>query len=79
MTLVEESVSTETVACLVGLLDQAQRGELVGVAVGAIYKRSNFGTCSAGEARRNPVFTMGVLDILREELGHGAVHIPVRK
>lgn len=61
-------VSTDTVKCLSELLEQAREGELVGLAIGAIYRGSNYGVRCVGEAQRNPVFTMGVVDILHEGL-----------
>lgn len=75
---VVDAVSTDTVQRLVELLDQAKRGELVGVAVGAIYKRSNFETFVTGEASRNPVFTMGVVALMHGQLSTRMQHLRQR-
>jgi hypothetical protein len=67
-TLIPDRVSHDTVACLETLLEQARRGEVIGVAFGAILKRNNYIVNTAGEAHRNPTFARGILLALDDQL-----------
>jgi hypothetical protein len=66
-------VSADTIECLARLLEQAKRGEVLGLAFGVILRRSNYTVHTTGEARRNPTFTRGVLAALDDHLSD-AVH-----
>jgi len=67
-TLLPDSVSHDTVVCLETLVEQARRGEIVGLAFGAILRRNNYIVNTAGEAYRNPTFARGVIAALDDEL-----------
>lgn len=60
--------SPETVAALRWLLEQAEAGYVVGVAYVAVHKGKTFATHAAGEARRNPAFTCGMLGALAYDM-----------
>jgi hypothetical protein len=66
--LVVDNVSNETVECLEQLLDQAKRGNLIGVAFAAMLKRRGYIVNSAGEAHRNPTFSRGMVRALDDQL-----------
>ena len=66
--LIPDSLSADTVECLVQLLEQARMGEITGIAFGAILRRRSFIVNSAGSARRNPTFARGMLAALDDEL-----------
>lgn len=60
-TLVNETVSHDTIEALEFLLQEARSGELIGLAYGAMLKRRTCIVDTAGEAYRNPLFTLGVV------------------
>jgi len=62
-------MSVDTVQALRQLLAEAERGEIVGVAFAAMYKRRNFFVGAAGEAYRNPTFARGMVCALSDQLG----------
>jgi hypothetical protein len=68
-TLVRDNISTDTVQCLDTLLEQARKGEVIGLAFVAILKRRNYVVNTAGEAHRNPTFARGCVGALDDELG----------
>lgn len=68
-TLLDDHISTDTVACLETLLSQARAGEVIGIAFAAILKRRNYVVNTAGEAHRNPTFARGCIRALDDELG----------
>lgn len=71
--LLKESSSDDTIACLEHLLDKAKRGELVGLAFGAIMRRSHYMVHATGAASQNPTFARGVIAALDDHLRE-AVH-----
>lgn len=66
--LVPDSLSTNTIKCLETLLEHARSGEVIGIAFAAMLKRQKFIVNSAGEARRNPTFSRGMVAALDDEL-----------
>ena len=66
--LVREPVSHSTVQCLRQLLEAAERGEIVGLAFGAVLKGKRYMVNTAGEAYRNPTFTRGMICALDDDL-----------
>lgn len=67
-TLIRDSLSHETVDALEQLLAAAKRGEIIGVAYAAMLKQRNYIVNTAGEAYRNPTFTLGMVRVLDDEL-----------
>jgi hypothetical protein len=57
-------VSHDTVECLESLLEEARRGEVIGVCVAAMHKRRNYTVRACGEAHRNPTFSSGMVGAL---------------
>lgn len=66
--IVREKVSHDTVEALEFLLHEARRGELIGIAYGAIMKRRSCIVDTAGEAYRNPLFALGVVCMLSDDV-----------
>lgn len=66
--LVPDTISHDTVEALQTLLDDARRGQIIGVAFCAMYKRREFIVNTAGEAHRNPTFTRGMVACLNDTL-----------
>lgn len=66
--LVPDTVSNDTVECLQTLLDQARRGEIIGLAYTAVLKRRGYIANTAGEAHRNPTFSRGMVAALDDQL-----------
>jgi hypothetical protein len=67
--LLKAGPSKDTVECLTTLLDQAKKGDLVGLAFGAIMRHSNYSVHATGAARLNPTFTRGIIAALDDRLG----------
>lgn len=67
-TLVQGSVSTDTITCLEALLEDARRGSVIGIAYTAMLKRRGYIVNSAGEAHRNPTFARGMVAALDDHL-----------
>lgn len=65
-----EGVSRDTVECLRALLQQAEKGEVIGVAYAAMHKKRRYTVHTCGEAHRNPTFCRGMLAALDDELGY---------
>jgi len=59
--LVPDTVSGDTVKALRYLLAEAKKGQIIGVAYVAMYKRREFIANAAGEAKRSPTFTRGMI------------------
>lgn len=68
--LIPDTISIDTVECLETLLDQARRGQIIGLAFAAMLKRRGYIVNTAGEAHRNPTFARGMLAALNDRLGH---------
>lgn len=66
--VVREPVSHDAVEALEFLLHEAKRGELIGIAYGAIMKRRSCIVDTAGEAYRNPLFALGVVCMLSDDI-----------
>jgi hypothetical protein len=66
--IVREAVSHDTVEALEFLLHEAKRGELIGIAYGAMMKRRSCIVDTAGEAYRNPLFALGVVCMLSDDI-----------
>lgn len=65
-------VSSDTAEALSGLHSQAQEGKVIGMAFVAMYNGRFFVTGSTGECHRNPVWALGMVDILRARLRRDA-------
>lgn len=61
-------ISQETVAVLEGLLTQAKRGEVLGVACVSLHKCQRWGRVTSGLAMNDPVIAIGALHILMHDL-----------
>lgn len=58
----------DTIECLERLLEEARRGQIVGVAVAAMRKGHKFATVVTGEAYCNPVFARGMVASLDDHV-----------
>jgi transposase len=67
-TLIKAGNSDDTVACLRQLLQEAERGEVVGVAYCAMLRRREYVINVCGEAHRSPTFTRGMVAALDDHL-----------
>jgi hypothetical protein len=67
--LVRDGMSSDTVTVLRQLLEEAERGDIIGVAFAAMCRRRRFFVSAAGEANRNPTFARGMVAALDDELG----------
>jgi hypothetical protein len=67
-TLAKDQVSHDVVEALEFLLHEAKRGELIGLAYGAMLKRRSCIVDTAGEAYRNPLFALGVVCMLSDDI-----------
>lgn len=68
LTLIYEPVSHETVAALKYLLQEAERGELIGLAYAAMLKRRACLVDTTGEAYLNPIFALGMVSMLSADI-----------
>lgn len=66
--LMRAKVSHDTVEALEFLLHEAKRGEVIGLAYGAMMKRRACIVDTAGEAYRNPLFALGVVCMLSDDI-----------
>lgn len=66
--LVPEQISHDTTEALRVLHAHAQEGKIIGVTFAAMYRGRFFVADSAGECYQNPVWTLGMLDILKSKL-----------
>lgn len=71
-TLMHAQVSHDTVKALEFLLHEARRGEVIGIAYGAMMKRRSCIVDTAGEAYRNPLFALGVVCMLSDDVAKRA-------
>lgn len=67
--LATDHVSDDTIAALKELLAHAKAGQIIGLAFVAMYKGRRYITNTAGEAKRNPTFTRGMVAALDDQLG----------
>lgn len=66
--LLRAKISHDTVEALEYLLYEAKRGEVIGIAYGAMMKRRSCIVDTAGEAYRNPLFALGVVCLLSDDI-----------
>lgn len=66
--LVPDELSDDTVEALRVLYEDAQAGRLVGIAFAGMYRGRRYIVNAAGEARRSPTFSMGMVTMLLDEL-----------
>lgn len=70
--LVPDAISDDTIRALEQLLRQARKGDIIGLAFVAMYRRREYIANAAGEAKRNPTFTRGMIAALDDALGRQA-------
>lgn len=66
--LIQLHPSDDLVETLEYLLQEARTGRMIGLAYGAILKRRAYFVDAAGEAHRNPMFGVGVANVLAYDL-----------
>lgn len=66
--LIRSKISHDTIEALEFLLHEAQRGQVIGLAYGAIMKGRACIVDTAGEAYRNPLFALGVVCLLSDDI-----------
>lgn len=66
--LVRDEISQDTVEALEELLRSAKNGQLVGIIFGVMMKHRRYMVNSAGEARRDPTFALGMCHMLTSEM-----------
>lgn len=66
--LVTRTISHDTIEALSTLLDQAKRGDLIGVAFAAMYNEGGYLVDAAGEAHKSPTFARGMIKALDDKL-----------
>jgi hypothetical protein len=66
--LMPDNISHDTVEALKSLLEEAERGEIIGFAFAAMYKGRDFIVNTAGEAYRSPTFARGMVQALDDHL-----------
>lgn len=60
-----ENVSRDTVQTLEILLEEARRGELIGLAYSAMYRPRDFTVNATGEVKRSPILASGMVSRLQ--------------
>lgn len=70
--LVPDTISGDTVEALEQLLADARKGVVVGIAYAAMYRRKEFIVNAAGEAKKSPVFSRGMIACLDDALARQA-------
>jgi hypothetical protein len=69
ISLVQSAISEDTVEALKAVLAEAERGDVLGLSLVVIHKKSrSFSVETTGEARRNPILALGTLTMLDEHL-----------
>lgn len=66
--LMPDNVSPDIVAALAQLLDEAKKGDVIGLGFIAVYKRREYIVNVAGELRRNPTLARGMVASLDDYL-----------
>lgn len=59
------------------LYEARHKRELIGLAVGALYRQRRYIVTTSGEARRCPAFALGVVNVLRRRLEDSIVGTPI--
>lgn len=72
ITLVRPEVSHDTIEALEFLLYEARRGELVGLAYGAMLRQRACIVDTAGDLHNNPVLSLGVVCMLSNDIADRA-------
>lgn len=67
-TLIQQDISHDTIEALEYLLYEARRGELIGLAYGAVLKGRDYFVHTTGEADRNPLLGLGIVNVLWRRL-----------
>lgn len=68
--VIRERISQETIATLSELLEEAQCGELIGIAGVALYAKRRYQFRLAGEGERSPTFALGAVTGLQTYISH---------
>lgn len=66
--LIRDDVSHDTIEALEQLLASARQGQAIGLIFGVMMKRRRYIVNSAGEARNDPTFALGMCSVLGSEL-----------
>jgi hypothetical protein len=74
--LIEDAISRETVKALEELLSDARSGRIIGIGFVAMYRRREYIANTAGECRRNPTFTRGMLRVLDDKVARAISSMP---
>lgn len=67
-TLVGDTLSKDTVEALEELLTNARKGKVIGIAFAVMLKERHFWVNTAGEAHRNPGFSLLMTRMLDDQL-----------
>lgn len=62
---VSPAIDLDTIECLERLLEEARSGQVIGIAYAAMYQRRSYVVDAAGEAHRNPTWSLGMVEALR--------------
>ena len=68
LTLIQPDISHDTIEALEYLLHEARKGELIGLAYGAMLKGKDYFVHTTGEANRNPLLGIGIASVLWRRL-----------
>ena len=72
-TIVKGPVAMDAIEALEFLLNEARSGELIGLAYGAMLKsRRECYVDTTGEAHRNPIFALGIIGALWNDIANRA-------
>jgi len=74
-TLLRTEVSHDTVEALEFLLHEAKRGQVIGLAYGAMLRRRSCIVDTAGELHTSPLFALGVVCMLSDEISGRARNV----
>lgn len=66
--IVQDTISQETIETLRQILLAAETGMVVGIAFAALFKNRSYTVHAAGEARRCPTFTRGMVQALDDHI-----------
>ena len=70
--LVPDTISDDTIEALQELLADAKAGKAIGIGFVVMYRGRQFIANAAGEAKRSPVFTRGMVAPLDDKLARQA-------
>lgn len=66
--LVQNQPSKDLIETLAWLLQEASAGRLTGIAYAAMFPQNKFVVQTEGEARRNPLYALGMVHVLADEM-----------